>query len=91
MGKPSIEQLEKILDGKCPPISIEPNGELKMDYKNCPFLEECRNSPKSSKVANDSVSTNKQLLCPKCHSKFIWASVNGAARKCDECKHNWSV
>lgn len=39
-------------------------------------------------------SHNKQsesLLCPKCQSKFIWASVNGAARKCDECKHNWSV
>jgi len=60
MKKPSIEELEKILDGKCPPITIEPNGELKMDYKNCPFQEECRKSQENKEAelpASDNISS----------------------------------
>lgn len=46
MGKPTIEELERILDGNALPIITLPNGEIKLDYERCAHRSECHASKK---------------------------------------------
>lgn len=70
MTKPTVDELENILNGRCPPVKIEPNGEIKMDFVNCPYKNECieaRKTPHTdlqndTQQIKDSISLQQQAL-----------------------------
>lgn len=65
MNKPTVNELENILNGRCPPVKIEPNGEIKMDFDNCPFKNECNEARKTPNtkddLQNDTQQTNNAI------------------------------
>lgn len=75
MGKPTIEELERILDGNVVPIKIMPNGELKTDFEGCVFREQCHTSKPKEPAALSASPTNTEY-------KFI--DVHAALRYQEE-------
>jgi hypothetical protein len=63
MKKATIQELEQILDGNSLPVKIMPNGEVKMDFLNCIWKDECTNPVKIiSSLKNDIMDTNIEYI-----------------------------
>ena len=54
MSKPTVDELERILDGNALPTIILPNGEIKLDYKHCAHRSECHASKKEESAPSAS-------------------------------------
>lgn len=67
MEKPTIEELERLLDGTDRlNLQIMPNGEIKMACKNCLKLQERIEELEKSLQQNVEPDLNAMGFCPKC-------------------------
>ena len=62
MSKPTIEELERIIDGNALPTIILPNGEIKLDYERCAHRSECHASKKEETAPSASSNTGSIQL-----------------------------
>jgi len=66
MEKPTIEEIEELLDGKQANIVIMPNGEIKSACENCLKLKErIVELEKSLQPSNAADNEGALCLCPK--------------------------
>ena len=73
MTKPTIEELERLLDGTdSPKIQIMPNGEVKLACENCLKLQERIVGLESALQQKDSADICKCSACGREYDGDMW-------------------